>query len=131
MEKTNKITTDELVDFLEGSLTERREKEVANAIDSDEELQERIQALMDINDIMLFHAISAYEIEEKRNTMTNFKYEGDSYLESEKQPYRIAAETMKTSPKEHSNKPLIKEIIRDISIIFLIIVIIWLIIRIL
>lgn len=48
------ITDEELASFLEGTLPEGREKEVADAIDSSKELQALIEASLDIDDILMF-----------------------------------------------------------------------------
>ena len=51
------ITDEELTSFLEGTLPEEREKEVAEAIDNSKELQEIIEASLDIDDIMMFEEL--------------------------------------------------------------------------
>lgn len=51
------ITDEELASFLEGTLPEEREKEVAEAIDNSKELQEIIEASLDIDDIMMFEEL--------------------------------------------------------------------------
>jgi len=50
----NNITEEELASFLEGTLPEQREKEVADAIDNSKELQSVVEAILDIEDLMMF-----------------------------------------------------------------------------
>ncbi len=54
MDINNKISDEELASFLEGSLSERREKDVAAAIDESEVLQSVIEATIDIDDLLMF-----------------------------------------------------------------------------
>lgn len=53
----NNITNEELAAFLEGSLPEMREKEVSEAIDNSKELQTIIEAMIDIDAMLLFDEI--------------------------------------------------------------------------
>lgn len=54
MDINNKISDEELASFLEGSLSERSEKDVAAAIDESKELQAVIEATIDIEDLLMF-----------------------------------------------------------------------------
>ena len=58
-----KITDEELASFLEGSLSESRKTEVANAIDNDKQLQSIVEAAIDIDSVMM--------MEEMRLAMSN------------------------------------------------------------
>lgn len=50
----NEITDEELASFLEGTLPEGREKEVAEAIDNDKKLQAIVEATIDIDSLLMF-----------------------------------------------------------------------------
>lgn len=59
MEKmNNKISLEEIEAFLQGELSEERDKEVAEAINNDPKLQEYIETLLDIEDILLFDELN-------------------------------------------------------------------------
>lgn len=92
------------MDYLEGTLSESREKEVADAIDNSDEIQDRVQAIIDIGDMMLFHDICTLKIAKREPQLMDFSQGTNGSVGTEHHFYRRAAETMNSTVKPEMQK---------------------------